>query len=220
MPLARSAGGVHTLHSMPHLDHSPSFFPTGLVVELEDPSDQVLPVRLEPTLPSDGIRSDPGEAFSGIAPGGCVLLFVHPRRSAPAGWVCLRASLRRESSGTAVPWAVMEVRHGNRIVAVGLSSLAGEVVAACAPLPERQRPIGLPADQPFDRRIWDLDVSFRWSPDRLTESVSFLSDLASQPAVPAASDLPDKFKNIRCGPGETILSSGSRPGSSTVILQA
>jgi hypothetical protein len=219
-PLARSSGGIHALHSIPHLDGSPSFLPAQLLVELDDPSGQVLPVRLEPTLPSDGIWSDPGEAFSGIGPVGSVPLFVHPRRRAPAGWVCLRASLRRESSNAPVPWAVVEVRHGSRILAVGMSSDSGEVVAAFAPPAPGRRPIGMPLDEPFEPGSWTFDVAFRWSPDRLTESVPSLSDLASQPAVPAASDLPDKFKNIRCGPGETILSSGSRPGSSTVLLQA
>lgn len=114
----------------------------------------------------------------------------------------------------------MEIRHETKIVAVGLSSSTGEVVAAFAPPPERQRPIGLPADQPFDRKIWSLDVSFRWSPDRLTDSVPALAALASQPVVAAHANVVDKFKQLQCGPGETILSSGPRPDSSTVILQA
>lgn len=219
-PLVLSSSGIHALHSIPHLDHSPEFLPTELLVELDDPSRQVLPVRLEPTLPCDGIWSDIGTAFSGIAPAGSVPLFAHPCRQAPAGWVCLRASLRRGSSNVAVPWAVMEVRHGSRLVAAGLSSPSGEVVAAFAPPAPARRPIGLPASEEFDTRSWSFDVIFRWSSDRLTDSAPALSDLAAQPAVPATSDLPDKFKSIRCGPGETILSSGPRPGSSTVILQA
>lgn len=219
-PLARSSSGVHTLHSIPHLDHAPEFLPTALVVELDDPSRQVLPVRLEPALPCDGIWSDIGTAFSGIAPAGSVPLFAHPCRQAPAGWVRLRASLRLGSSNVAVPWAVMEVRHGSRLVAAGLSSPTGEVVAAFAPPAPARRPIGLPASEEFDTRSWSFDVIFRWSSDRLTDSVPALAALASQPAVAVQADVPDKFKTLRCGPGETILSSGPRPGSSTVILQA
>lgn len=219
-PLTRSSSGIHTLHSVPHLDHSPEFFPTRILVELGDESEHVLPMLLEPTLPCDGIWSDVGSAFSGIVPAGSVPLFVHPCRQPPAGWVCLRASLRREATGAPIPWAVMEIRHETKLVAVGLSSSSGEVVAAFAPPPERPRPIELPADQPFDRRIWSLDVSFRWSLDRLADSTPALADLGSQPVVAARSDIADKFKNIQCGPGETILSSGPRPDSSTVILQA
>ncbi len=223
-PLTRSSSGVHTLHPIPHLDHTAEFLPTGLVVELDDASAQVLPLRLEPTLPSDGIWSSVDDAFSGIAPEGSVPLFAHPIRVPPPGWVCLRASLRRAGSDIPVPWAIMEIRHESRLVAIGLSSPTGETVAAFAPPPERQRPITRSADQPFDRRIWSLDIAFRWSPDRLTDSVAptlaSLASLASQPEVAAQADVADKFKKLHCGPGETILSSGPRPGSSTVILQA
>lgn len=219
-PLARSSSGIHTLHSIPHLEHSPEFLPTRILVELGDAHGQVLPMRLEPSLPCDGIWSDVGSAFSGIAPAGNVPLFVHPCRRPPAGWVCLRASLRRGSPEEPVPWAILEVRHASRLVAVGMSSPSGEVVAAFAPPEPARRPIGMPLDEPFDPASWSFEVAFRWSPDRLTDFVPALADLASQPAVPAASDPPGKFANIRCGPGETILSSGPRPGSSTVLLQA
>lgn len=218
--LARSSSGIHTLHSIPHLDRSPGFLPTGVSVELGDASGGVLPMRLEPTLPCDGIWSEIAPVFAAIAPRGCVPVFPHPSRRPPAGWVCLRASLRRGSPEEPVPWAIVEVRHASRLVAVGMSSPSGEVAAAFAPPEPARRPIGMPLDEPFEPAAWSFEVAFRWSPDRLADSVPALADLASQPAVPAASDPPGKFANIRCGPGETILSSGPRPGSSTVLLQA
>jgi len=204
--LSRTPSGAHVLHDGPPLGGSPS--PARL--EATDKTRQILSVRAGLSLPMDGAWSfDPLTAPG--APDGTIPVFAHPSRNAPAGWVCLRANLRRKTNGKPVPWAVMEIRLGAELVALGLSDPQGAVAAALpAPAP-RKRPMGLPDGTPFETAAWTFSVKFRWSPDRLADDIPDLSDLAAQPVVDTDTTPDGSMDSVVARPGDNILVSGTRP---------
>jgi len=204
--LSRSPSGAHVLHIGPPVGGGP----TPARIEVSDKTRQILSFRSKLSLPRSGSWASDPLSVPGT-PGGCTPVFPHPSRNSPSGWVCLRAHLRRKTTGKPVPWAVMEVKLGSAVVALGLSDANGAVAAAFAPPPPRERPMGLPEATPFETAAWTFSVKLRWSPDRLADDIPDLSDLAAQPFVDADVSPADALGTVLARPGDNILVSGTRP---------
>lgn len=224
--LTPAGSGSHALHDAPLLAGGT----TGAILEIDDPSRRILPLRAVVDLQPGRLLANPLPSAPD-APEGSFAAFPDPSRLPPAGWICLRADLRRAGRDPLepCPWALVEIRSGSQVLARGVSDAKGALVAAFPPPPPKDRPIGMDPDLPFEPREWPLEIHFGWSPARLTDSVPTLSDLASQPVVAAVSSIPGRFDAVPVRPGENILVSGTRPApgatpadaaSSFLFLQA
>lgn len=85
------------------------------------------------------------------------------------------------------------------------------MAAALPAPPPRERPLDLPADQPFETAAWTLSVRFRWEAARLSDPIPDLDDLAVQPAAGADTDVADALEAFVARAGDNILSSATRP---------
>lgn len=204
--LSRSPSGAHVLHAGPPVGAGPAT----ARIEVTDPSRQILSITARLSLPRSGTWAFDPFAVPGT-PEGATPVFPHPSRPCPRGWVRFRADLRRESNGRPVPWAVMEVKLGTDLVAIGLSDAHGALAAALPAPPPRKRPLGLPDATPFETSAWTFSVRLRWSPDRLADHIPDLADLAAQPFVDADTSPSDALGAVFARPGDNILVSGTRP---------
>ncbi len=220
--LSRSASNCHVLLSIPHLvGRIDASHQEQILVEVDDPERRILPLRFEPLVPCDTFWFNVPAEFSNLAPAFHVPTFAHPARTCPAGWICLRADLRRESDETIVPWALMEVRLGSDLMTIGMSSNAGSITAAFPAPPDRIRPASMPSSEPFDTKRWIFDLTFRWSSARIGNDSPSLTDLASMPIVAALSAPSTQLTTLECSTGETIMStSSSLANSSFLLIQA
>jgi hypothetical protein len=204
--LSRSPSGAHVLHIGPPVGAGPA----PARIEVADKSRRVLPLRSRFALPHSGpLALDPLSVPG--APEGTFPIFPHPSRPTPAGWVCLRACLRRKTTGKPVPWALMEVRLGADLVAVGLSDAEGAVAAALPAPPPRKRLMGLPESTPFETAAWTFSVTFRWDVARLSDDIPDLADLAAQTAVEADTSPDEAMDAVVARAGDNVLVSGTRP---------
>ncbi len=159
-------------------------------VTVNDPRARVLPTRFRVRLPQNRLAH---LECPGAAPGDPPIdhfpipLFAAPARSVPAGWACIRASVRElpvgdPDSAEPAAWALVDVFRGATLLATGMADARGEVLLAFA-YPEPPD-AGATARSAFDVS-WPLTLSLRYR-RQPGASIPLLCDLLAQPAKPVA----------------------------------
>lgn len=159
-------------------------------VAVNDPRGRVLPSRFRVRLPQNRLAH---LACPGVAPGDPPIehfpipLFATPARSVPAGWACVRASMRElpvadPDKAPPAAWALVDVFQGATRLATGLADARGEALLAF-PYPEPPD-AGAGTRSAFDV-TWPLTLSLRYR-RQSAASIPLLCDLLAQPAKPVA----------------------------------
>jgi hypothetical protein len=201
---------------------------------VDDPLDRYLPTSFRSALPVDGLVGMAslglGQAWSPASPASSpglspaaqedgLPLFSAATRSPPPGFASLRAELRFAGDDQrAVPWARLELRLGDSMLADGFADRNGRVLLVF-PWP-RPRELLQAASGPAE---WPVTLHASWHPDRLSDGVPDpdrrldgvpdLSDLFAQPDVTllqgASRSQPLAGLNLRYGEPLLVASASS-----------
>lgn len=179
------------------------------LVDVRDNTGRFLPFALHVLLPARGLALPScGDALwpielpsplaqspvSALVPS-YVPVFSTPARRAPAGRAVVRARIVTDRANAApAAWAVLELRHGGRLLARGVADPRGEVAAMFA-YPE---PLDPPPTSPgggaapavsLSRQSWPIEITVRHRADLPTyplgarDAVPDLCEVLQQPAT-------------------------------------